>query len=242
MKSAMLSVVVPTFNESARIATCLQSLWPLQRRGAQIIVCDANSSDDTQAIAAQCGAQVLQCARGRARQMNAGADAASGRMLAFVHADTRPSEAVLARLWTLACDPCPGWGFFAVRLSGPGIAFRLIETCMNVRSRMTRIATGDQLIFCSAELFRRVGAFANIELMEDIELSGKLRRLPVRCPERVRTSSRKWRKNGIVRTVALMWSLRLAYAMGVDPARLARLYYPQKTPDPPPCCPLSGPR
>jgi hypothetical protein len=158
--------------------------------------------------------------------MNAGADASCARMLAFLHADTRLNDAVLERLWALACDSSRVWGRFDVRLSGSGIAFRVIETCMNLRSRITGIATGDQLIFCSAELFRTVNAFAEIDLMEDIHLSGKLLRVqrPVCCAEQVRTSSRKWRENGVMRTVLLMWRLRLAYAMGADPARLAKIY------------------
>ena len=225
--AVLLSVIVPTCNESVRIATCLRSLLALRERGAQIIVCDGGSSDDTAQIAHQHGAQVLHCARGRARQMNAGAGTAQGRMLAFLHADTHPSEAALKCLWRLACEPSPHWGRFDVRLSGDGLAFRVIETCMNARSRFTGIATGDQLIFCSSDLFRQVGAFADIELMEDIQLSTKLRHLqpPVACTEHVRTSSRKWREDGVARTVLLMWSLRLAYAMGVAPARLAKLYY-----------------
>jgi rSAM/selenodomain-associated transferase 2 len=225
-KAPVLSVVIPTFNESARIASCLQSLTRLQQRGARIIVCDGNSSDDTVEIAHRHGAQVVHCARGRARQMNAGADASSARMLAFLHADTRLNDAVLERLWALACDSSRVWGRFDVRLSGSGIAFRVIETCMNLRSRITGIATGDQLIFCSSELFHTVNAFAEIDLMEDIHLSAKLRRVqrPVCCAERVRTSSRKWRENGVMRTVLLMWRLRAAYALGADPARLAKMY------------------
>ena len=227
MNPSVLCIVIPTLNESARISRCLQSLARLQRRGAQIVVCDGGSNDDTREIARQYGVQVIHCARGRARQMNAGADACCARMLAFVHADTQLNDAVLDRLWALTSDRPEGiWGRFDVRLSGPGAAFRVIEACMNVRSRITGIATGDQLIFCSSDLFRAVNGFAEIDLMEDIQFSSKLRRLrwPVCCRERVRTSSRKWRENGIMRTVLLMWRLRLAYALGANPARLAKLY------------------
>ena len=221
-----LNVVIPAFNESANIAACLQSIAPLLARGAGVLVCDGGSSDDTAHIARAHGAQVLVCAKGRARQMNAGAAASHGHLLVFLHADTQLNAAVVERLWSLAVSESPVWGRFDVRLSGPGAALRVIEFCMNLRSRITSIATGDQVMFCSSDLFRTVNGFADIELMEDIELSAKLRRLqrPQCCVERVCTSSRKWREQGIVRTVLLMWRMRLAYAMGADPSRLAKIY------------------
>lgn len=224
--SVALSIVIPTFNESERIERCLRSLQALRCRRVQIIVCDGDSSDDTVAVAQRHGAQVLQCVRGRAKQMNAGAAVAVAPFLAFLHADTQVDDRVVERLWRLASSPTDVWGRFDVRLSGPGLSFRVIETLMNLRSRVSAIATGDQLIFCSANLFREVGGFDDIDLMEDIALSGKLRRRqrPVCCRERVRTSSRKWRENGVLRTVLLMWWLRLGYALGADPARLARAY------------------
>lgn len=221
-----LSVVIPALNERANIAGCLQSIAPLFARGAGVLVCDGGSSDDTAHIARAHGAQVLVCAKGRARQMNAGARASNARLLVFLHADTQLDEAVVEQLWSLANSAVPVWGRFDVRLSGPGAALRVIETCMNLRSRITGIATGDQVMFCSSDLFRSVGGFADIELMEDIELSTKLRRVqrPLCCVERVRTSSRKWREQGIARTVMLMWRMRIAYALGADPSHLAQLY------------------
>lgn len=229
METGVLSIVIPALNEGARIAQCLNTLAPLRKLGAQIIVCDGYSTDDTAEIAHRHGAQLVCCARGRARQMNAGAAASSARMLAFLHADTRVDDRICERLWALANGSSQVWGRFDVRLSGPGIAFRVIETCMNARSRLTGIATGDQLIFCSTALFHEVGGFAEIDLMEDVQLSTSLRRVrrPVCCAERVHTSSRKWRSNGIMRTVFLMWRLRLAYALGADPSRLAKIYTAQ---------------
>lgn len=221
-----LSVVIPALNESANIAGCLRSIAPLLARGAGVLVCDGGSSDDTAHIARAHGAQVLVCAKGRARQMNAGAAASDSHLLVFLHADTQLDETVVERLWSLAVSELSVWGRFDVRLSGPGAALRVIETCMNLRSRITGIATGDQVMFCSSDLFRSVNGFADIALMEDIELSAKLRRLqrPLCCVERVCTSSRKWREQGIVRTVVLMWRMRLAYAMGADPSHLAKIY------------------
>ncbi|MFT5446213.1 MAG: rSAM/selenodomain-associated transferase 2 [Gammaproteobacteria bacterium] len=221
-----LSIVIPAFNESANIAGCLQSVAPLLARGASVLVCDGGSSDDTAHIARAHGAQVLVCAKGRARQMNAGALASNAHLLVFLHADTKLNKAVAERLWSLAVSKLPLWGRFDVRLSGRGAALRVIETCMNLRSRITSIATGDQVMFCTSDLFGSVNGFADIELMEDIELSAQLRRLlrPLCCVERVCTSSRKWREQGIVRTVVLMWRMRLAYAMGADPSHLAKIY------------------
>ncbi len=221
-----LSVVIPTLEEAAGITGCIESVAPLRDAGAEIIVCDGGSADGTAAMAAAAGARVLCAPAGRASQMNAGARAAAGTLLAFLHADTRPSPRACARLLALAGEDVPLWGRFDARLSGPGLAFRIIETFMNVRSRLTGIATGDQLLFVSAALFHRAGGFPEIPLMEDVALSARLKRLarPRCCRERVVTSSRRWRRDGVLRTVLLMWRLRLAYALGTDPQRLARRY------------------
>lgn len=227
-RQVSLSVVIPTLNEAERIGTCLGDL---PHADVEVVVSDGGSRDGTLEVAARAGAAVVNGAPGRARQMNAGAALARGRLLAFLHADTSPTAEAWARLAELAQSECALWGRFDVRLSGPGMAFRIIERMMNARSRLTGVATGDQLIFVSAALFRETGGFPDIALMEDIALSVALRR---RCPplclrEQVETSSRRWRREGVFSTVLLMWRLRIAYALGVDPSILARQYYGRRT-------------
>jgi rSAM/selenodomain-associated transferase 2 len=222
----VLSVIIPALEEAHGIAACIDALRPLRDAGAEILVIDAGSRDATAALAAAAGVRVLQAARGRAAQMNTGTDIARGGMLAFLHADTRPTPDACRRLLDLAGRPGERWGRFDVRLSGPGAAFRVIESCMNLRSRLTGIATGDQLMFASRSLFQRAGGFPDVPLMEDVALSGRLKRLasPCCCRERVHTSSRRWRQHGVLRTVLHMWRLRAAFWLGADPARLAQHY------------------
>jgi rSAM/selenodomain-associated transferase 2 len=163
--------------------------------------------------------------RGRARQMNAGAAAASGRVLLFLHVDTRLPEGALRAVETVL-DADRVWGRFDVRLDGSHLLFPLIAALMNLRSRLTGIATGDQAIFVRREAFATVGGFPEIELMEDIALSRALKRCsrPVCLDHRVRTSTRRWTRDGVLRTIVLMWRLRLAYFLGADPTLLARRY------------------
>jgi len=158
-------------------------------------------------------------------QMNIGAQAARGRVLWFVHADTRvPEKAAPVIIESVA--HAAGWGRFDVRLSGDRLLLRLVERMMNWRSRFTGIATGDQGIFVTRELFERVGGFTAMPLMEDIDLSRRLKReqRPLCLRDTLTSSSRRWEQKGIVRTIALMWVLRLAYFLGVPPARLAMHY------------------
>lgn len=221
-----VGVVIPTLNEGRQIEACLASLNPLREAGAHVLLSDGGSDDDTVERAARAGVQVLDAPRGRALQMNVGAAAVGGHMLWFVHADSRLTPRACAAIVAIAGQGVPVWGRFDVTLSGPGAAFRTIETCMNVRSRLTGIATGDQCLFVSRDLFDATGGFPELPLMEDIALSQRLRAVQApRCvADRVVTSSRKWRREGVLRTVLLMWRLRLAYALGADPADLARRY------------------
>lgn len=220
-------MVIPALDEAARIEACIACLAPLRTEGVEVVVSDGGSSDDTRERAVAAGARVVASPRGRARQQNAGAEAVAGDLLWFVHADCRPSPGACAMVAAAAATGEPVWGRFDVTLSGPGAMLRIIEVAMNARSRFTGIATGDQCLFVSRGLFRRAGGFPDIALMEDIALSRTLRRIArPRCERaRVVTSSRKWREEGVWRTVALMWRLRLAYALGADPAGLARRYY-----------------
>ena len=221
-----LSIVVPALNETTRIVSCLRALAALRAQGAEVIVADGGSSDATAQWARPLADQVLQCRRGRARQMNCGAEQARGEALLFVHADTRLPENALTAIEDALADPRAHWGRFDVRIDGRPRLLRLVAGMMNLRSRCSGIATGDQAIFVRRETFARVGGFPDQPLMEDIELSKRLRRLahPVCLRQRVITSGRRWERDGVWRTIALMWRLRWLYWIGTQPERLARLY------------------
>ncbi|MFZ5875832.1 MAG: TIGR04283 family arsenosugar biosynthesis glycosyltransferase [Nitrospirota bacterium] len=219
-----VSIVIPALNEEHGIGDALAAA--AAARPHELIVVDGGSVDRTRAVATAAGCVVLDAPLGRAVQMNTGAAAATGDVFLFLHADTRlPSDALedVAR----ACkDPRIVGGRFDVVLDGPEPIFRIIETLMNVRSRLTRIATGDQAIFVRRSVFEALGGFAPLPLMEDVHFSFRLkRRGRVAClRSRVRTSVRRWRRHGVWRTMVLMWWLRALYAVGVSPDRLARRY------------------
>ncbi len=222
-----LSVVMPALNEADGIAARLEGLQGLRAEGGELIVVDGGSDDATVERAGPLADLVLVADRGRARQMNAGAAVASGRLLLFLHADTQLPADFLSRLRAFLHEPGHAWGRFDVRLSGEAGMFRLIERMMNWRSRLTGIATGDQAIFARREVFEQLAGFADIPLMEDVELCSRLRRLSRPCclSPPVITSSRRWEEQGIWRTIFLMWRLRLAYFLGVSPERLVMSYY-----------------
>lgn len=226
MNAAELSVIIPVRNEAQALPLLLADLAPLRAAGAQLIVVDGGSDDDTREQAASHVDLLLQSEPGRARQMNAGAAAASGGYLWFLHADTRVgAPAVASLLDVLARRPC--WGRFDVSLSAPGLAFRLIGSMINLRSRLTGVASGDQGIFVARATFDALGGYAQIPLMEDLELCRRLKRLarPQCLRPPLSTSSRRWERGGVWRTVLLMWRLRLAYYCGANPEQLARQYY-----------------
>lgn len=220
-----LSIVIPARNEAESIRDTLQPLQSLRGRGHEVILVDGGSHDDTLGVAAALVDRSLTAPAGRAGQMNAGAMCASGAILWFLHADTRVAPAS-DQVISAACGARDCWGRFDVRLSGRQPLLRLVERMMNLRSRLTGIATGDQGMFVTRALFERVGGFPDIPLMEDIELSKRLRavRRPLCLRQQVVTSSRRWEQQGIVRTIGLMWVLRLAYFLGVPAERLAVRY------------------
>lgn len=220
-----ISVIVPALNEAGSIANCLQRLQTLRKQGGEVIVVDGGSHDATVDIARSWSDQVLVSAPGRARQMNAGAVKARGTLLWFVHADTLVPEAADAAL-ALAVQQSVAWGRFDIQLSGQQRLLRVVEKLMNLRSRITGIATGDQGIFVTKDLFSSIGGYPRIDLMEDIELSARLKKYsrPACLKATLLTSSRRWEQRGILRTILLMWSLRLANRVGVPARQLARVY------------------
>lgn len=225
-----ISVIIPTLNEAGVIEKTLALLQRFRERGHELILADGGSSDATLSIARPLIDKIVQSEPGRARQMNHGAALAGGDILWFLHADTCiPADAdrwITQALEGHGVMSPASWGRFDVCLSGNGIRFRMIECLMNLRSRCSGIATGDQGIFITRECFRRLNGYANIPLMEDIEISRRLKRTsrPVCLKQKLVTSSRRWESQGVWRTILLMWRLRLAYAFGADPAELARLY------------------
>ena len=224
-----LAIVVPVLNEAATIEAALARLAPLRERGARLIVVDGGSRDGTAERAAPLADRVIAAPRGRASQMNAGAqvdEARAADVLLFLHADTRLPEGADRVITHALADGAHSWGRFDVRLDGDGWPLRLIETLMNWRSRATGIATGDQAMFATRAAFDWLHGFAPLPLMEDIDFCSRAKRLtrPAALRERVVTSARRWQRHGIWRTVALMWWLRLSYFFGADPAVLAQRY------------------
>ncbi len=220
-----LSIVIPTLDEAERIVPTLQALAALRLQGVDVTVVDGGSRDDTPLRAAALADRVIAAPRGRARQMNAGAAAATGDVLLFLHADTMLPPGALSAI-DAALAGGAGWGRFDVRIEGRSALFPLIAMLMNARSRCSGIATGDQAIFVSRALFDQVGGFPQQPLMEDIELSRRLRQHgpPACLHERVVTSGRRWERHGVWRTVWLMWRLRLRYWLGTPADELAKAY------------------
>ena len=220
-----LSIVMPVLDEAAEIDAALAALAPLRAAGQQLIVIDGGSRDDTLARCAGRTDELLQAPHGRAAQMNAGAARAQGEVLLFLHADTRlPGDAAVAIEQAVLAGA--QWGRFDVTISGRSLMFPLIAALMNLRSRWSGIATGDQAIFVRRELFERIGGYADLPLMEDIDLCKRLRACaaPACLRQRVSTSGRRWEERGVWRTMILMWRLRWRDWRGEPAEALARAY------------------
>jgi rSAM/selenodomain-associated transferase 2 len=221
-----LSIIMPVLNEGESIAAALDALADLRARGTEVIVVDGGSRDATVQRARPRADRVVLASRGRALQMNAGAEQASGDVLLFLHADTRvPADADHVVLKGLERSGRV-WGRFDVKIDGRSPVLLVVAWFMNLRSRLTGIATGDQATFVRRSAFQAVGGFPAIALMEDIALCKRLKRVsrPLCLRERVITSGRRWEKKGVLSTIILMWHLRLAYFFGADPKELARQY------------------
>jgi rSAM/selenodomain-associated transferase 2 len=222
---AKLSIIIPVLNETSKIESCLDQLQLLRQQGHEVIVVDGGSNDNTVSLAIPLSDKVIQSKKSRAIQMNTGAAVATGQIFLFLHADTTPPSGI-AGLFSHIKNSDNKWGRFDVKLSGHAFLFRIIEHCMNLRSRLTGIATGDQLIFIGRKLFDEINGFPELALMEDIAISKLLlkRTKPICFKERVITSSRRWEEKGIIRTILKMWLLRLLYFFHIDTNKLAKIY------------------
>jgi rSAM/selenodomain-associated transferase 2 len=221
---------MPALDEQDGIVRALEALAPARCAAAEVIVVDGGSGDGTRERALPLADRVVEASRGRARQMNAGAALARAPVLLFLHADTRlPAQGLERVVDALAGERC--WGRFDVRIEGGNALLPIVAAGMNLRSRLTGIATGDQAMFVRRDAFERAGGFPDIPLMEDVALSRILRRFsrPACLRERVATSARRWERAGTLRTIVLMWRLRLAFALGADPRGLARRYGVERT-------------
>jgi rSAM/selenodomain-associated transferase 2 len=220
----LISIVVPVLNEEKKISNLLSHLQVFREQGHEIIVVDGGSRDNSLMLAQGSADSVIVSRSGRALQMNSGASIAKGNVFLFLHSDTVLPDDALQLISNNVQRPF--WGRFDIRLSSDKFIFRVIETFINLRSRLTSINTGDQAIFVDSQLFHSVGGFPEIALMEDIAISKKLKSItsPICLKRRVITSSRRWENRGVITTVLLMWKLRLYYFFGVSPDKLNQLY------------------
>ncbi len=220
-----LSAIVPVLNEAAGVPELCAHLMPYVRQGVEVILVDGGSEDNTPELVEHLCFRLVPSLRGRALQMNAGAAAARGDVLLFLHADTRLPPGALACLQSRVTH-AHDWGRFDVRIEGRPAILKLVAWLMNWRSRLTGIATGDQAMFMTRAAFDAVGGFPPQPLMEDIEMSSRLRRRarPICLADKVVTSGRRWEQRGPWRTVFLMWRLRWAYWRGVPASQLAKAY------------------
>ncbi len=222
-----VSIIVPALDEVRGIAATLAPLQPLRAEGHEIIVVDGGSRDSTLALAAPLADRAFVAQRGRAAQMNAGAATASGDVLLFLHADSRLSPSAVARVAREMQRTARRWGRFDVAISSRRRTLKVVAAMMNARSRLTGIATGDQGIFVERSVFAAIGGYPDQPLMEDIELSRRLKRAagpPLCLRERIATSGRRWECLGTWPTIVAMWRRRFAYWRDADPGGLAEKY------------------
>ena len=226
----MLSVIIPALNEADGIADTLAALAPLRARGVEVVVVDGGSQDATIPLAQPLADQVISSPRGRAVQMNTGAAQARGDIFLFLHADCRLPAAADGLITDGLNRAQKTWGRFDVQLTGRSPLLRLVGALMNFRSRLTGVSTGDQGLFVTRTLFEAAGKFPQIPLMEDVALTKQLKRYgaPLNLRHRITVSGRRWEQHGVLRTVLLMWRLRLQYWLGADPRELAQHYAPHK--------------
>lgn len=218
------SIIIPTLNEAEGVRDFLLALQPLKEQ-CEIIIADAGSTDETKLISQPLVDLFIAASKGRATQMNSGAENASANILIFLHADTYLPEQALS-LIQQGIDKGAQWGRFDIQLIGRHVMLKVVAQMMNWRSRLTGIATGDQVIFMTLQAFQKVGGFPDMPLMEDIEISKRLNEFsrPYCIKVKVKSSARRWESFGVWKTITLMWSIRLRYFLGESPQHLAELY------------------
>jgi len=228
MSENKITIIIPVLNDVDALKILLPQLQPCREQGHELLVIDAGSSDGSIPFSRNLVDRILMTGVGRGRQMNLGAENASHSILLFLHADSRISENGFEQLLAAMSESENHWGRFDVQLDQAGFFYSVIATMMNLRSRLSGVVTGDQGMFVRSRLFHRVGGFQSISLMEDIALSKALRKhhRPVCLSSKLITSARRWEQQGIVKTIFLMWTLRLAYFLGANPDKLAEIYYP----------------
>lgn len=223
----MISIVIPTYNESAIIGSTLRRLNEIITSQDEIIVVDGSSEDKTREIAREFPNVILTTSRrGRASQMNAGAKIAKGEYLLFLHADVLINEKCLSMLKNRICGNEIQWGWFAFTLNSPRFIYRVIEVGANLRNRFTGIPLGDHGIFVKKDMFHIVGGFPEIPIMEDLEFSRKMNIIAngIEISSPLKISVRRFEHSGIIRTLSRMWVLRILYYFGVSPERLTKYY------------------
>ena len=222
------SIIIPVFNESSELDSTLEQLSQSLQGSSdiEVIISDGGSTDNSPEIAKHYPCRVINTSTGRANQMNAASAHARGNWLVFLHADSQ-----LPDNWQAQLRLSNQWGFFPVKLSGEHWPLSIVESFINLRSRVSKVATGDQGLYFRRSFFQELGGYPDIPIMEDVAISKLARQksTPSIGAHPVMTSSRRWQQNGIIKTVLLMWSLRLAYFLGINPVRLHRIYYPNQS-------------
>ena len=226
MNSSLISIIIPTINEIENLPDLLINIkQSKQADKIEIVVVDGGSTDGTIQYGQKFADLMITAQLGRAIQLNAGAEVAQGKNLWFLHADSILDFNIFSQY--IDAISSSAWGRFDVQINNPNFVYLIISSLINFRSRFSKIATGDQGIFITKELFYKVGKFPHLDLMEDIALSAKLKKYssPFCSKLKIKTSARKWQKEGVIKTILLMWRLRLLYFFGVNTKTLARLYY-----------------
>lgn len=218
-----LAVVIPALNEEARIEAAVASAW--EAGADEVVVADGGSTDRTRVRAAAV-ARVVASPQGRAAQMNAGAAATTSDVVLFLHADSRLPRNAAALVRAVLTDPLVEAGAFRMRFDAPGFYFRFITTLSHARAWWWGITLGDQAIFARRELFRRLGGYRDLPILEDLDFADRARRAArfrVLKAE-VLTSARRWEHRGRLRTSVSNWAILFLYKLGARPGFLSRLY------------------
>ena len=241
-----LNIIIPVYNEGEKLLPWLEQVLSYLSPADSLVVVDASEADDTQRLLSTLvlhhkQLHFLKSDKGRALQMNAGAEyllslpqlpnARFSSLLWFLHSDSGLSREHLEYLHQL--DPSVDWGRFDVLLTADAsinnqtFPFDIISKLINLRSRLTQVMTGDQGIFIRSDVFQSLKGYASIPLMEDVEISKRLRsKSKADCQGPIlKTSARRWQQQGWLKTVLLMWKLRLMYWLGISPTDLVRQYY-----------------